>query len=474
MTQFFTTTLITKYIKYLLANTPIPQYSFISENQHMAVGCLYTYKNSILYCTKEGRFTGLNGTLKRVDHLYAQPDLRAADPYYKKYNTDNMYADKADYYNNSPEGWPEAPTFAQLSEGWMSVVNSDLNRLGDESPSRAQPLSATDDVVGVRVWSPAEFDIIETFLPTVYKPGITQQYVSNTSYYDSETHRWLGEYLRLLRNMYDLDLMSLYNCFNHKVVRDVVLRSDIVGNVLEVPNHKKKVLLIPIKFDRTYTVAIESDTPVQMCSVFYNNGVIMDAIGQRPLSYILEESLTNKNTTQFYQPFTYVSSAATTDTQKYERYLYLAIQVSQTNDSSVVVLEGDYSRGSSSRMVADIKGLRRGEATIERLSAMMTSDLSLLAVNDKVQRPFSDRLIEYLCGNTIDTREKIDENVEQVIEMLGGLDIEYKGQWTNELRYILYDRYMDLKNREYLHKRDILGFVDKDVENALRKGYLKQ
>lgn len=474
MTQFFTTTLITKYIKYLLSNTPIPQYSFISENQHMVKGCLYTYKNSILHCTKEGRFTGLNGTLKRIDHLYAQPDLRVADPYFKEFGVDNVYADRADYYDQPDKTWPNAPSFANLDEGWMSIVKPDPTHPGDWLPSKAQPLAATDDVVGVRVWSPAEFDIVSTFLPTVYTPGVTQQYMSNVSYYDSETHRWLGEYLRLLRNMYDLDLMGLYNCFNYQVVRSLVLNKDTDGNVLQVPNHKKKVLLVPIKFDRTYTIAIESSTPVQICSVFYNNGLVMDARGQTPLSSILEEQLINKNTTQFHQPFTYTSCSADTTTQKYERYLCLAIQVSETNDSSVVVLEGDYSRGSSSRSIADAKGLRKGEATVERLSEMMTSDLSLLATNDKLQHPFADRLIEYLCGNTIDTREKIDNNVEKVIDQLGNFEQEYKGQWSNELRYAIYDRYMDLKNKGYLNKRDILGYVDKDIENALRKGYLER
>lgn len=466
MQEFFSTTLVTKFIKYLLANTPIPQYSFISENQPMAEGCLYTYKNSVLYCTKSGRFTGLNGTLNRTDHLYAQESLRVNDPF-------NLHGAEGQDNQHMNDYSRFAPDADKLTDGWMSVVKPDPDNPGEYLPTHVQPLAVTDEVVNVKMYKPAEFKIVSTFLPGVYNPGITQQYTSNVSYYDTETHRWLGEYLRLLKNMYNLDLMSLYNCFNYTVVNNIVLDSNVTGNVLEIPNTKKKVILVPIKFNKTYTIALESTVPVQLCSVFYNDGLVMDTRGQRPLTATLKEVLINKNNTQFSIPFTYTSHNTYAELQKYERYLYLAIQVSQTNKSTIVVLEGDYS-SSGVRSIADIKGLRRGEATVERLSSMMTSMPSLLSINDGKQHPFSNKLIEYLCGNTIDTREKIDENVETVINQLGNFVVDYKGQWSNELRYTLFDRYMTIENKDHINKKDILGYVDSDIENALRRGYMKK
>lgn len=465
MQSFYNTTLVTKFIKYLLSNTPIPQYSFISENQQMNEGCLYTYKNSVLYCTKSGRFTGLNGQLTETDHLYVEEALKSNDPFNLEgiQNKDNQHM--TDYYKY-------APPANILTEGWMAVVEGDPDNSGEYVSQAVTPLATTDSVVNIKVYTPAEFRIVSTFLPNVHTPGITQQYVSNVSYYDPDTHRWLGEYLRLLKNMYNLDLMGLYNCFNYKIVSDITLTNTVSGNVMGALNTKKKVILVPIKFNKTYTIAVESDIPVQLCSVFYNKGLVMDTKAQNSLTCALNETLTIKNNAQFSIPFTYSSGNTQPELQKYERYLYLAIQLSQTNTSTIVVLEGDYSCNSAQN-IADTRGLRKGTSTTERLSSMMTSSLSLLSLNDGKQHPFADRLIEYLCRNTIDTREKIDENVSSVISQLGNFITDYDGQWSNELRYTLYDRYMSLKNKDFLNKKDILGYVDKDIENALRKGYLK-
>ena len=45
----------------------------------------------------------------------------------------------------------------------------------------------------------------------------TERYVSRYSYYDSDTHEFLGTYLRCLRGIYGLDLMPLYNCYSGRV-----------------------------------------------------------------------------------------------------------------------------------------------------------------------------------------------------------------------------------------------------------------
>jgi hypothetical protein len=54
MQEFFKSTIISKYIKQLLAKSPLPIYRVIYEKEDMIEGCLYSYKGLVLRCTKSG------------------------------------------------------------------------------------------------------------------------------------------------------------------------------------------------------------------------------------------------------------------------------------------------------------------------------------------------------------------------------------------------------------------------------------
>ena len=87
--------------------------------------------------------------------------------------------------------------------------------------------------------------------------------------------------------------------------------------------------------------------------------------------------------------------------------------------------------------------------------------------------PFSDRLIEYLVGHVIDVREELSENINRITDVFG-YHYGYKGSWDVSLRAKLFDAYMNLKEKKPdLNYEDILGYVDKDIENALNRGYLR-
>lgn len=439
--EFFKTTLISKFIKQLLAKTPLPVYKLIYDNDEMVAGCLYTYKDKVLRCTKSGRFTGVRGTVNKLDYLTVQEPLL-------------------------------------VNEGNMNVYTFNENK--NEFQFEEVPFAVTDDVVSIQLYTPAEFEVVSRFVPDTYVPGITQSYVSNMSYYDEDTHRKLGEYLRYIKNMYDLNLMPLYNCFTYKLVDNLTLDVNSENNLTQTSNTKYKTFLIPIKFDKTYTIALDSDFPVMMKAVFYNNRLVKDRDNQFYLSNYLDESIIVHNNTQFSRPFTYVlPNTKAVDSSgrpcyqmlhNYEKYLYLAIQISADNDSSLVVLEGDYSRNGTSS-ITDVYGLRRDVNTTDAISAMLTSRLSLLDRNDGIHHPFADKLIQYLLRNTIDTREDIDDNVANVEKAVGYMP-EYQGMWDDNLRYLLFFNYMKLTNREELNFLDILGYVDSDIEEAVRKGYI--
>ena len=91
--------------------------------------------------------------------------------------------------------------------------------------------------------------------------------------YDSETHLYLGKYLKFYRDYHNVDLMPYYNCCVdiktdrlridnvHKAVSNLddkkltgdfsVTEDDVVDNY--------KVYTIPIEYNNNYTIFIDSD-----------------------------------------------------------------------------------------------------------------------------------------------------------------------------------------------------------------------
>lgn len=459
--RFFETTLESKYIKYLLSYTPLPIFPTISSDDIIIEGCTYIYKDKILKCTKTGRFVGINSNHFIDDHLYVNDRV---------YVTDDPDAVKR--YVESPDG-----TYGFTKDDYLTV---------------------TDDVVRQYYRPIAEYEIQDDFLFGNYTPNITQRFVSNVSYYDSTTHRFLGEYLRCLRDIYDVDLMCLYNCFDYDMADNISLTD---YDVIESKAVKSKVFIIPIKFNKTYTIAVDCPSPVRMKSIFYNDKLLKDSYGFS-LTDDLQESVVKFPNLQFSSPVTYsVSNDTQIDTrmidtshgstyeeeldrlrdekikrdrklQNHEKYLYLAIQLPETNNSSIVVLEGDY-KSVSKNYVSDASGVEK-ISTLQQ-SQIFRSKLSLLESNDHLQSPYSDKLISYLLRHTIDNREYIDDNVSTIetkIDYRPPLRDFYSGQWDNSLRYTLYNKYMKLQNVDYIDKLDILGYVDRDVENAVQKGLI--
>ena len=430
--EFYKTTIVSKYIKYLLSRVAIPINRLIFDNDNMYAGCLYAHKDNILLCTKSGRFVGDRGTLGVVDYLRVRNELEVS-------NTAKMKV----------------------------CIPTDQGNYTEHE----QDLTVTDNVVEAQLHYPAEFKVVNTFTPGVFKPGVTERFVSNCNYYDPQTHKALGRYLRYICNYYGLNLMHLYNCFCGEVLNTMQFSKD-TNDVVTTQTDKTKILLIPIRYDETYTIAIDCDLPYMMKAILYNDGIIQDNRSQSPLHSLLMEDITVVNNSKFSNPITYSISLEGKENietlHAYEKYLYLAIQIPADNESSVVVLEGDYtSNGNSS--VVDYAGLNK--CTLRDIGRILVSKLSLLSTNDGKNRPFADKLVQFLLGNTIDNREYIDDNVSNIEKRIGYIP-EYSGQWDSTLQYILFSKYMSLSNREDVSMYDITGHVDSDVEKAVRKGYI--
>ena len=81
-------------------------------------------------------------------------------------------------------------------------------------------------------------------------------YISNSEGYDSITHERLGKYLRSLRDMYDLNLMPLYNCFSNQILQAHHITSARVEKT--AADYNTKIYKIPIRFNTDYTICMDN------------------------------------------------------------------------------------------------------------------------------------------------------------------------------------------------------------------------
>ena len=163
---------------------------------------------------------------------------------------------------------------------------------------------------------------------------------------------------------------------------------------------------------------------------------------------------------------------------KNEGDLKLFIKLPASNNSSITVLEGDYRSWNDSYGVGinktQNKTILNFDASDECLlnsDLKLITPLQLLKFNTGKSYPFADRLVEYLLGNAITPLDEIADNIKRVqtIALKNGQVNKADGIWTDKLQKILYS-FMSSEELAQSNKKetnhDILGYVDKDVENA--------
>jgi hypothetical protein len=145
--------------------------------------------------------------------------------------------------------------------------------------------------------------------------NITKNFPITNNIYDSETHEYLGEFLRFQRDYLGIDLMPLYNCFSNRVCNNlnisiaqkVFQKSEAASQPLdltskdsainmfstplsvdsnntntkyEIKTLKKQfntkdsdyiIYMIPIKFFKEYTIALDCTKDAEICCGYYND-----------------------------------------------------------------------------------------------------------------------------------------------------------------------------------------------------------
>lgn len=336
--------------------------------------------------------------------------------------------------------------------------------------------------------------------------------------YDTHTHEYLGEYLRFIRDYKGLNLMSLYNCYSNNFPKQVAIKienesgqdSDITQDdytlYVDPKDTNYKVIMLPIKVNQKYTIAVDCPTKYQIFSGFYGRSFSVLEKG------FWRSTLVTVGSSRFSRPFIYdkVSYENLSNNNMYdmavnkEEDLKLFIKLPATNNSSIVILEGDYTdnndwvyetsdNGKETNIFKalynysvlnfepDFEDYEEENKNIPEVKYddLIISNLQLLKLNTNYSYPFSDRLIEYLTDNVINPIDTISDNIKRLQWLLLDKYLDGKkstgissigntyGLWDDKYVAILYK--LAVEEGLINEKSDLLGYVDKDIEAKIGK-----
>ena len=217
--------------------------------------------------------------------------------------------------------------------------------------------------------------------------GLTKTLNSLGGVYDTNTHEYLGEYLRFMRDYSNVNLMSMYNCFNNKICNNLyylhkikTINSDFNAyaetnssnavhkeytRVFDSRDSKYHTYAIPVKLFAEYTIAIDCSQEIEMFCGFYNTALDTSSKSVD----LINKTYQKVNRTFFKQPFLYdklsvkywnfekdtaiaanmsypqfVNNKVITrwDIANHEHDLKLFIKIPVSCKSSIVILEGDF------------------------------------------------------------------------------------------------------------------------------------
>lgn len=305
--------------------------------------------------------------------------------------------------------------------------------------------------------------------------NFTKRHISSYSYYDGETHKYLGDYLRCLRDLFGINLMSMYNCFTYNIMDNIYLTLDKNSPIVLESNDSYKVIAVPIKYNKTYTIAVDSDLVIAYPVLISDKSILLDSTREKVVSYNFDNfNLRTYSDVGFFSPATYKLECTDLTLYNYQKFLHLLIQLPSSNKSSLVVLEGDYSSKGAKKVVVDTSSASNMQALttyeVQKMSELYAFDNSLLRINDGSFYAFGTKLIEYLVHNTVTNMDFITDNIKRTQEKIDPTNtIGYiDGVWDNGLRCLILDKYS--KTISTFPKTDITGFVDSDIEYWLNSG----
>ncbi len=315
-------------------------------------------------------------------------------------------------------------------------------------------------------FNPEKDEIIHTFEPGKKYDNETSNFLSSSNTYTSEVHERLGDYLRFQRDFYNINLMSMYNCFSNVFIEQFSLPitysddSEIIKFKGSTRDQLFKIFSFPVKFGKKYKLYCESPSAENKLQFgfYYNNKLI--SINKK----IIDTWKTNLNIKNprlsFATAYIFEVPEASKQLRAFEKYLRVFVQVPMSVNSSIVALEVD-------PHIHDF-----------------CLNPSLILKNYYSQHAFADRLFEFLIGNVITPNEPIPQNIVRIQRLLSSnrfeqlygrkLDKYVLGQFDVQMHKCIYNTFRDLKvvyenNSEPRLVHDFTGYIDKDVEELIMR-----
>lgn len=330
--------------------------------------------------------------------------------------------------------------------------------------------------------------------------NLTKNMSITTSYYSTELHEYLGEYLRFIRDYKRLNLMSLYNCFSNKVI--------FPTNYDDSYNY----YALPVKFGQVYTIGFDSTIPIEIYCILWDTTQIGEYGNESEtlLDKLKKDTLDIISGCKINKPFIYtkIKDLDASDYLKQRDNLRLVIKMPNDNKTSITVLEGDYifdtviDNKVTTTAIFNADHFNYGsESSKKEFKYFKTypTNLSLFSVNDNIKHPFADRLLEYLLDYAVTQIDELDDNIKRTQEYLKYLKLFTPkilyGVWDEDMNDTIYKienqsyvssayekdkvNYVkgktniigwDGENKKYQRnlidvKSDLLTYVDKDVES---------
>lgn len=328
--------------------------------------------------------------------------------------------------------------------------------------------------------------------------NLTSSLKISNDLYDRTTHRYLGRYLRFVREYWGLDLMSMYNLFDEDPLDASVEVKDAEGVIrADFPSDDAGYACYKLPITKAkYTIYVNSVLPVEitMCikdvlSIYstQQNKLLTKGYVKvkttRPMVYdasariddLISKKSTSITTTDALG--TVVEEKVDTDNEFKSFYmsnrqsLQLLIKVPKTCKGPIVILEGDFTRNCSSS-AGFVYYREDGDKTTSPGHLAYSSHYvrpQLLSPGNSGNYLLADRLTEYITSNAISRMSEYYDirKVQRFFIANGYIPFEHYGVWSERESADVMKFCGDRGLYEKIY--DITGAVDSDVESAMNE-----